>query len=142
MSDLNLIATVFLAGIVAGVFIIYLGLRQRTLQLEMRHRERLAMIEKGHIPLESAHRPAARGGPGHRTPGGRSVSVGIIVVGFGLALAIAIGFAGGSPGPGVGVGGAIAVLGGAFIIRGIVVRGEHPGGAEAPFDSEPHDPAA
>ena len=45
MQPEELFATVFVIGMFLGVFIIFLGLRQRSLQLEMRHRERMAMIE-------------------------------------------------------------------------------------------------
>jgi len=116
-----LIAIVFIFGMFAGVFIIFLGLRQRSQQLEMHHRERMAMIERGQIPLtdpEVLHvRRVANVGPSSR-----SLSVGIIVVGLGLALATIISIAGESPAVGVGVGGAIAILGGAFIVRSLLVR--------------------
>jgi|RhiMethySRZTD1v2_1073278.scaffolds.fasta_scaffold160067_2 hypothetical protein len=112
---------VFVFGMFAGVFIIFLGLRQRSQQLEMHHRERMAMIERGQIPLtdpEVLHvRRAINVGPSSR-----SLSVGIIVVGLGLALATIISIAGESPEVGIGVGGAIAILGGAFIVRSIIVR--------------------
>ena len=55
-------------------------------------------------------------------PSSRSLSVGIIVVGLGLALMTIISIAGESPEAGIGVGGAIAILGGAFIVRSIIVR--------------------
>ena len=79
------------------------------------------MIERGQIPLtepEVLHvRRVANVGPSSR-----SLSVGIIVVGLGLALATIISIAGESPAVGVGVGGAIAILGGAFIVRSLLVR--------------------
>ena len=46
----ELFAALFVVAMFAGVFIVYLGLRQRGQQLEMQHRERMAMIEKG-LPL-------------------------------------------------------------------------------------------
>lgn len=121
MQSEELFATVFVMGMFAGVFIVYLGLRQRGQQLEMQHRERMAMIEKGQIPLME---PA---GVRHHTSasamrGSRSLSGGIIVVGLGLALMTIISIAAGAPAVGVGVGGAIAVLGGAFIVRSMVAR--------------------
>jgi hypothetical protein len=117
-----LFAIVFVIGMFMGVLIIYMGLRQRSELLQMRHRERMAMIEKGQIPLndgplshEGQHRPKA-------LPASRSLSLGIIVVGIGLALATMISFAADSPEVGVGLGGAIAILGGAFIARSLLVR--------------------
>jgi len=52
----------------------------------------------------------------------RSLSGGIIVVGLGLALMTIISIAAESPQVGIGVGGAIAVLGGAFIVHSMVTR--------------------
>jgi hypothetical protein len=125
MQTEELFAVVFIFGVFAGVFIIFLGLRQRSQQLEMHHRERMAMIERGQIPLadpEVLHvRRILNVGPSSRY-----LSVGIIVVGLGLALATIISVAGESPEVGIGVGGAIAILGGAFIVRSILVRPETP----------------
>ena len=116
----ELVALLFVLAMLSGVFIVYMGLRQRGMQLEMEHRERMAMIEKGSIPIE----PAAvrrRVGSGYARSS-RSLSGGIIVVGLGLALMTIISIAGESPEVGVGVGGASAVLGGAFIVHSIVTR--------------------
>lgn len=118
----ELFAMVFVLGMFGGVFIVYLGLRQRSQQLEMRHLERMAMIERGQIPLSE---PSGDGAAGrHRgsvAPASRSLSAGIIVVGLGLALATIISIAGESPEVGIGVGGAISILGAAFIVRSIIV---------------------
>jgi len=117
----ELFAVVFIFGMFGGVFIIFLGLKQRSLHLEMQHRERMAMIERGQIPLadpEALHvRRIANIGPSSRY-----LSLGIIVVGLGLALATIISIAGESPEVGIGVGGAIAILGGAFIVRSLLVQ--------------------
>ena len=112
---------VFIVGMFAGVFIIFLGLRQRSQQLEMHHRERMAMIERGQIPLPEPEVTAVRR-VASVGPSSRSLSVGIIVVGLGLALMTIISIAGESPDVGIGVGGAIAILGGAFIVRSLLVR--------------------
>jgi hypothetical protein len=122
----ELFAMVFIVGMFAGVFIIFLGLRQRSQQLEMQHRERMAMIERGQIPLADVDtamhvRRVPAGGPA-----ARSLSFGIVIVGLGLAMMTIISIAGDSPESGVGVGGAIAILGGAFIVRSMVVREEPP----------------
>ena len=124
MQAEELFATVFVLAMFAGVFIVYLGLRQRSLQLEMRHRERMAMIERGQIPLEEKISVAAgqRAGARSALASSRSLSFGIITIGLGLALMTIIGIAGDSAEIGVGVGGAIAVIGAAFIVRSLVVR--------------------
>jgi hypothetical protein len=121
MQPEELFATVFVIGMFAGVFIVYMGLRQRSQQLEMRHKERMAMIERGQIPLSepSGVVPHLRRIESGSAPA-RSLSVGIIVVGLGLALMTIISIAGESPEVGVGVGGSIAILGGAFIARSLV----------------------
>ena len=125
MAGEELFAMVFILGMFAGVFIVYMGLRQRSQQIEMQHRERMAMIERGQIPLsEPTHaRAAGERQPVYQdVPSNRAMSVGIIVVGLGIALMTIISIAGESPEVGVGVGGAIAVLGGAFIVRSLLVR--------------------
>lgn len=141
MEFQELFAMVFIIGMFAGVFIIFLGLRQRSLQLEMHHRERMAMIEKGQIPLADPEGAmhVRRGAAG---PMSRSLSIGIIVVGLGLALMTIISIAGESPESGIGVGGAIAILGGAFIVRSMVVRQEPPpqSGPKPPVTTLPGDP--
>ena len=45
----------FVVGMFTGVFITLYVIRQRSQQLEMRHRERMAMIERGQIPLDPPH---------------------------------------------------------------------------------------
>jgi hypothetical protein len=137
MEPQELFALVFILGMFMGVLIIYLGLRQRSEQLQMLHRERMAMIEKGQIPLndgvgayEGRRRAAA-------LPSSRSLSLGIIIVGLGLALMTIIGVAGESPEVGIGVGGAIAIIGASFIVRSVMVRptpGEPQGGSGSLID--------
>jgi hypothetical protein len=142
MQPKELFATVFVIGMFSGVFIVYMGLRQRSQQMEMRHRERMAMIERGQIPLSESS-----GGVPHlrRIESGsapaRSLSVGIIVVGLGLALMTIIGIAAESPEVGVGVGGAIAILGGAFIVRSLVTSSTRqiPTGQQVPPIPRPED---
>jgi hypothetical protein len=125
MQAEELFSLVFIFGMFAGVFIIYMGLRQRSQQLEMHHRERMAMIERGQIPLSDPEVLHVRRIP-NVGPSSRSLSVGIIVVGLGLALTTIISVAGESPEVGIGVGGAIAILGAAFIVRSILVRPDVP----------------
>jgi hypothetical protein len=106
--------------IIGGVVIVVAGMRHRARMMEMAHRERLAMIERGLTPppeLSAAYqaRPAARSN--------RLLSFGIVIVGLGLGLAMLIGFASREPEIAVGVGGAIVVLGAAFIVTALVVHG-------------------
>jgi len=122
----ELVALLFIIAMFSGVFIVYMGLRQRGQQLEMQHRERMAMIEKGSIPLSE---PSARHYGGSALSNARSsraMSGGIVVVGLGLALMIIISVAAESPEIGIGVGGAIVVLGGAFIALSMVTRSAAP----------------
>ncbi|MEO7134216.1 MAG: hypothetical protein ABI024_08345 [Vicinamibacterales bacterium] len=125
MQGEELFALVFVVGMFTGVLIIFMGLRQRSQQLEMRHRERMAMIERGQIPLAE---PSGTALYTQRLDAGaarssRSLSLGVIVVGLGLAMMTIISIAGDSAEVGIGVGGAVAILGAAFIVRSLVVSG-------------------
>lgn len=126
-----LIAVVFVSGMFAGVFLIFLAMRGRSEALERQHRERMAMIERGHIPL--ADPPMSRGTS-------RSLSLGIIVAGLGFALMMIVSIAGGSPEAGIGIGGAIVIVGAAFIVRSLVVRPEPPSSAPRLPPPPPPDP--
>ncbi len=107
------LAVMFSAAMFAGVFVIFLALRQRSEVLERQHRERMAMIERGHFP------PAV---PVRRHASSMAMSIGIIVVGFGLGLMTLISIAADEPPVGIGIGGAIVILGAAFIVRSLIVR--------------------
>lgn len=120
MHPEELFAVVFVLVVLSGVSIVIMGLRQRSHQLEMQHRERMAMIERGMVPSPET---AATGG--HRlsgASGSRSLSLGIVIVAAGLGLMTLIGVAFGEAEVGVGIGGAIAILGAAFIVKALVVR--------------------
>jgi hypothetical protein len=132
MNPEEVFALVFIVGMFGGIFIIYMGLRQRSQQLEMDHRERMAMIERGQIPLTAPSDGPRRFGP---APSARFLSLGITVIGIGLALMTVISIAGESPEAGIGVGGAIAILGAAFIVRSVMVRTD----SETPRSSPPFD---
>jgi hypothetical protein len=127
----ELFAMVFVVGMFAGVFIIFLGLRQRSAQLEMQHKERMAMIERGQIPLADPYDAPRRS---RATAGSRSMSVGIVVVGLGFAMMTLISIAGESPEVGIGVGGAVAILGAAFIVRTLVSPSASPAVQPLPPD--------
>lgn len=114
------VAIIFSLIVLGGVVVIIAGMRNRARILEMAHRERLAMIERGLTPpgdLGGAYleRPAARSS--------RTLSLGIVIVGLGLGLAMLIGFASREPEIAVGVGGAVVVIGAAFIVTSLVVHG-------------------
>jgi len=112
---------------VVGGLLIVLAMKQRSQTMEMKHRERMAMIEKGIVP-EPGRDPAAfeTWQQQHETPPSRSMSVGIMIVALGLGFMILVGFAGNEPGAAIGVGGAIAVVGFAFIINGALQRRSPP----------------
>jgi len=121
MQPEELLALVFVSGMFAGLLVIVMAMRQRSQQLEMLHRERMAMIERGQNPVHaSSDAPSWR--RGGSAPASRSLSLGIVVVALGLSLMTIISIAGGSPATGVGVGGAIAIVGAAFIINSQVSR--------------------
>ncbi len=143
MQPEELFATVFVIGMFAGVFIVYLGLRQRSQQMEMQHRERMAMIERGQVPLSLPSGGAHHGRrlDGGAAPSSRSLSLGIIIVGLGLSLMTIIGIAAESPEVGLGVGGAIAILGGAFIVRSVMVPGRSRVAIEPTTSAPPVHPS-
>lgn len=117
-----------LTTLLGGVVIILAGLRYRAHVKELRHKERLAMIEKGIVPPPAIepHEVYSRGLKQ------RSLSFGIIVVGLGLALMLLIGVAGGAADTGVGVGGAVAILGAAFIVRSLFAAPPSPRWPDSP----------
>ena len=116
--EMLLFGMMFTAGMFCGVFLIFLAMRQRSEMLERQHRERMAMIERGQIPLPDQ---ALRRGSGASS---RALSLGIIVVGLGLALMMIISVAAETPTVGIGIGGAIVILGASFIVRSFLVRPE------------------
>ena len=127
METGEVFALIFIVGMMAGVFVIFMAMRQRSQQLEMLHRERMAMIERGQVPIDPP-KVTYRLIPGGRSSGtgSRSMSVGIVVVAFGLGLMTIIGIAAGSPEVAVGIGGAIVILGLAFITNSLVSRNTVP----------------
>ena len=126
-----------IGAMIIGAIIVIAGLRHRAKMLELVHRERVAMIERGIMPAElnpivaESHRLRDSG-----AARGRSFSAGILVVGFGLALMTVIAVAGGDVTTGIGVGGGIAILGGAFIVRSVLTSPQGPP-PPAPSPSRP-----
>lgn len=113
-----LMVVLSLTTLLGGVIVILAGLRYRAYIRELRHREHLAMIEKGMVPPPEPAMVGPGGMPMREwAPMQRSRSFGIILIGLGFALMFLIGIAGGAADTGIGVGGAVAILGGAFIAR-------------------------
>lgn len=143
MQAEELFAAVFVLVVLSGVFIVVMGLRQRTQQLEMQHRERMAMIERGLVPFDERRTfgEALDGGLGRRRgPSSRATPLGIVVVAVGLGLMSIVSIAGGAPEVGVGLGGAIAIVGAAFIAVGLLARSQtHDRGPASA--GEPRDPS-
>jgi hypothetical protein len=139
-DELVLLFLLPIAVMITGVVVVMAGLRHRAKMLELVHKERVAMIERGIMPpelnpiLAESHRLRDSG-----AARGRSFSVGIIVVGFGLALMTVIAVAGDDVTTGVGIGGGIAILGGAFIVRSVLTS---PPGPLPPPASSPSRPPA
>lgn len=132
MQEETVLFWLFTFVIVGGVSVIITGMRQRAKILEMAHRERLAMIERGVAPPSDLS-----GTPYHERPKARSnrlLSGGIVIVGLGLALAMLIAFASREPEIAAGVGGAVAILGIAFIVTAYVVHGQGKDDGFPPFE--------
>ena len=142
MQEETVVFWIFSFIIAGGVVVIVSAMRYRAKIMEMAHRERLAMIERGLKPIGpplshlGLDRPKARSS--------RMMSGGIVIVGFGLALAMVIGFASREPEIAVGVGGAVAILGAAFIVTSYVTQREprepEPEWRPRPFDSSVSPP--
>ena len=128
MESQEVFALMFTLSIFSGVFIIFLGMRQRAQQLEMQHRERMAMIERGQVPPPESLSHAgpgsqyARAGGGPGAKGLRSMSLGIVIIAVGLGLMSIISIAADSPAIGIGIGGAIVIVGLAFVVVATVTR--------------------
>ncbi len=125
-----------MATMVAGVFIIVTGIRHRAQSLEMAHRERMAMIEKGIVPSPETNPGHAAWAAGATSSAGvqrmlydrptyssqRSLTLGIVIVAIGVGFMILIGIAARTPDVAIGIGGAIVVVGVAFIVIAQVKR--------------------
>jgi hypothetical protein len=124
MTEPAAVALVFCFMIVGGVILVYAGLRYRTRILEMAHRERLAMIERGLTPVGDLDGTAQQVAKAQRTArSNKLLSAGIFIVGLGLGLATLIAFASREPEIAIGIGGAIAVVGGSLIVTAVLVHG-------------------
>jgi hypothetical protein len=147
MTSEELFVMVVLVAMASGVLIVVLGLRQRAHQLELAHRERMAMIDRGLVPSPERNPGhaawAGQQGPQHvstRADGGpmasavhRSMTLGIVIVAIGLGFMSIIGVAARTPDVALGIGGAITIVGIAFIIISQIRRA----GAAQSFASVP-----
>jgi hypothetical protein len=144
LMTLFVILPMMLVG--GGILIVLLAMWRQTRIQDMRHRERLAMIERGLMPPPERDPAAFHARDSYPGPHARFVSIGVAVVAVGLGVMLIIGFAGGSPGPAVGVGGAITLLGIAFIVNGLLHRGDRrvpaPTAAPPMAPTDPPGPAA
>lgn len=124
----GLVIIVPIIVLTGGILIVLMGMYQHTKTLDMRHRERMAMIERGLSPLPEIDpaQVAATTRSRRASVPPRNTSLGIALVGIGLGLMMIIGFAGEAPGAAIGVGGAIVILGVAFIVNGYVQRHYEP----------------
>lgn len=104
--------------IIGGTLVVLMAMYQRTKMLEMRHRERMAMIDKGLLPPPERDPSAFDGQTRAAAGSSRATTLGIAIVAVGLGLMLLIGVAGGAPEAAIGVGGAVVVLGAAFIVNG------------------------
>lgn len=138
MQSEELFALVFVVVVFSGVFIVFQGLRQRSLQLEMRHKERLAMIERGLLPTDVERRlsgPVAS--PARTAKPPRSLSVGIVFIAVGFGLMTLIGIAAEAPQAAIGWGGAIVIIGVAFIVISFVTGRPEAAAGDTRFPDEP-----
>lgn len=133
-SELVLILVIAVIAIVAGVIIIVMGLRQRSMHLELMHRERMAMIERGMAPppeMVAADRVLPQQssemyGSVRSVASRAQLTFGIVLIGAGLAFMTVIGIAADSPAVALGLGGAIVIFGMALIVISQVNRQYHP----------------
>lgn len=148
MQTEQAIVLVLLSGMVSGVVIILMAMRQRAISSELRHRERMAMIERGLVPSpEMDPRFQALMHYSQRGPAAasrRALTGGIVIIALGLGFMTMIGLAAGEPEVALGLGGAIAILGAAFVAVSFVRRpGEGVPGqpsAAAPPPPVPSEP--
>ena len=133
--------------IVAGLVVMWMGLQSRRQQLEMQHRERLAMIERGLVPPpeldpEGFERHMTKSTVRDTASSARWRGAGIMMIGLGIALVFLLTFAAGEAGIGIGIGGAFVVLGAAFVINALMLTRTpaHPSRSAAPPSSSGEPP--
>ena len=105
--------------IVGGFALLWMTVMRGFKQAEFRHKERMAMIERGLTPPDPV-----LGDPLLQRAHGFKMTLGILLCGLGLALFVLIAFAGGEAGAAFGVGGAFVMLGLALIVSAFNTRRE------------------
>jgi len=111
----------------AGFAIIMMAMWRRTRLQEMRHRERMAMIERGLTPAPERDPEAFEASIRRQNIGVTPfTTLGVATVAIGLGFVLILGFAAGEPGVAIGVGGAIVLLGIAFVINGVLHSRQMP----------------
>ena len=114
-------ATLFVVTVIGGVVIVLAGMWQRARTLEMAHRERLAMIERGLMPSPERDPEAFERSLSTRPASSpRAMAAGIVTISVGLGLALLLSVAARVPNVGLGVGGAIALLGAGFVVNALL----------------------
>lgn len=108
-------------AIVGGIVLLALTVMRGQRQAEFRHRERMAMIERGMAPPDPVLGDAVL-----QRAHSFKLQFGILMCGLGMALLLLITFTAGAPGIGFGVGGAFAMLGVAFIVSAYATRRDGP----------------
>jgi hypothetical protein len=104
-----------------------MAMQNRRQVREMRHRERLAMIDRGLVPPPEVDPGAfdanfARPNLPESRATVRWRSAGVMMIGMGLAFMFLISFAAGEAGVGIGVGGAFALIGAAFFVNATLLN--------------------
>jgi hypothetical protein len=128
--------------IAGGVVIIVAAMRQRSRELEMKYRERLAMIERGvapgpgRDPVEFERWQQLDARPTHSP----ATTLGVVTIALGLGLTLLIGFTAEAPTVAIGIGGSIIVLGAAFIVIGQLKRWSQPPPQSSYRPSDPRGP--
>ena len=144
MRPEELFSVVLMSVLVAGVIVIMMALRYRARSMEMLHRERLAMIERGLMPppeVNPAH--AAWRGEAPRAGDGasaRSLTAGIVIIALGFAFMTLIGIAANAPDVAVGLGGAVTIIGASLVVISLVRRQLSPGPPAGPTHLAPPEP--
>ena len=143
MAYRDLILSLIPVLVLVGLFILAaFWISRRARMRELTHRERLALIEKGLIPPAELYPGGPELLPGHAAAPGAAAfsrtasrfrSAGIMLVGLGAAVACVIALAASQTQVGIGIGGAIAAIGAAMIVNGILgVREAQPAPASRP----------
>jgi hypothetical protein len=124
LSEETVILIVLSLMVLAGVAVLWLAMSNRRALREMEHRERIAMIQAGMVPAPEAD-PLAfesqlEAPSSSLSRKDRWRTAGTLTVGFGVALMVLLMFTG-EMDIGFAVGGAFAVLGGSFLLNGMLL---------------------